>query len=301
MGYSGLMPAGSPFGQTARSSVLLPPGPYHLHYREDASIPVGSGRLEGLGRDGRGRPIVICPPSGVAPIKTVTATGRVVIDPSMRDLVKRGAIRIGASPVDFDGNPGPQMPGTVKRRPHVRVPDLAVAGHHPHPRRSDGSSIPAIRPHQRRPHRPSAIDFAAGPSRSPASRSTSAFNRRSSSDATPRQRRTSSSVHSGLPAPFLAEFCAPQTDSRARTPTSSAPDFKRLSRRTSSAFHSGPRAVYQLKSPLPVRGGTVGSVRVGSAAVRGISSVSSPSRSRRASALYHSHSISCASIGGSST
>jgi hypothetical protein len=100
-------------GRDGTFAVLLPPGKYHLHYREDASIP--------LSPDGwkvSGATLVVADRDlsaiRVAPIKMVTVTGRVVIDPSMRDLVKRGGIRIGASPVDFDGNPGPQMPGTVK-------------------------------------------------------------------------------------------------------------------------------------------------------------------------------------------
>ena len=94
-------------------AVLLPPGTYHLHYREDASVPVAPD-----GWKVSAATIVVADRDRsairVAPIKMVTATGRVVIDPAMRELVKRGAIQVGASPLDFDGNPGPQMPATVK-------------------------------------------------------------------------------------------------------------------------------------------------------------------------------------------
>ena len=96
-----------------RFAVLLPPGTYHLHYRENVSIP--------LAPDGwkvSGATIVVADRDlsaiRVAPIRMVTVTGRVVIDPSMGELAKRGGIRVGASPLDFDGNPGPQIPGTVK-------------------------------------------------------------------------------------------------------------------------------------------------------------------------------------------
>ena len=101
------------FGPAGAFTVLLPPGTYHLHSREDASVPVPTGgwkvsgaRLVVADRDLAG--------VRVSPIPMVTVTGRVVIDPAMRELVKRGAMRIGASPVDFDGNPGPQVSGTVR-------------------------------------------------------------------------------------------------------------------------------------------------------------------------------------------
>jgi hypothetical protein len=50
----------------------------------------------------------------VAPIHMVRATGRVVVAAAEAKLLPRDAVRIGATPVNFDGNPGPQRPGTPR-------------------------------------------------------------------------------------------------------------------------------------------------------------------------------------------
>jgi hypothetical protein len=44
----------------------------------------------------------------------VTATGRIILAATDRDAIKPEQVTIGASPVDFDGNPGPQRPGKPK-------------------------------------------------------------------------------------------------------------------------------------------------------------------------------------------
>jgi len=50
----------------------------------------------------------------VAPIHMVQASGRVVMDASARASADLSTMTIGASPVDFDGNPGPQKPSTLQ-------------------------------------------------------------------------------------------------------------------------------------------------------------------------------------------
>jgi len=49
----------------------------------------------------------------VVPIEMVHATGRLVVNPVDRASLQPSMIQIAASPVDFDGNPGPQRPGNV--------------------------------------------------------------------------------------------------------------------------------------------------------------------------------------------
>jgi hypothetical protein len=50
----------------------------------------------------------------VTPLKLVIATGRVVVAPGDRDELFFRPIVIGATPVNMDGNPGPNRPGSVR-------------------------------------------------------------------------------------------------------------------------------------------------------------------------------------------
>ena len=44
----------------------------------------------------------------------VQATGRVVIDPKLRGQFDPASVTVGASPLNFEGNPGPQRPGRLR-------------------------------------------------------------------------------------------------------------------------------------------------------------------------------------------
>ena len=46
-------------------------------------------------------------------VQTRREPPRLVVDPAARSALQPSAVQVGASPVDFDGNPGPQSPGTV--------------------------------------------------------------------------------------------------------------------------------------------------------------------------------------------
>ena len=91
----------------------LQPGTYFLQYHESAwppprgTVPLVSGAkvvVSGQAlRDVR-----------VTPIAMVRATGRLVIDAAIRSRLDPSRVQVGASPVSFDGNPGPQRPGTVQ-------------------------------------------------------------------------------------------------------------------------------------------------------------------------------------------
>jgi hypothetical protein len=91
----------------------FPPGTYYLQFREGAwppargEIPLVSGAKVVV--DGRDIPDV-----RVKTIRMVAATGRVVVDDGSAFGLKPSEIRIGASPIDFDGNPGPQQPGVLR-------------------------------------------------------------------------------------------------------------------------------------------------------------------------------------------
>lgn len=50
----------------------------------------------------------------VVSLHMVTGSGRVVVDPAVRQTLQPAAITVGASPIEFDGNPGPQKPGALK-------------------------------------------------------------------------------------------------------------------------------------------------------------------------------------------
>ena len=91
----------------------LPLGTYHLQFRESAwppprgEIPKISGATVVVGDTDIGN-------VAVKPIFMVQGTGRLIVDPAARAALSPSSIQIGAVPVDFDGNPGPQRPGTVK-------------------------------------------------------------------------------------------------------------------------------------------------------------------------------------------
>jgi hypothetical protein len=50
----------------------------------------------------------------VTPIKLVIASGRVIVAPEDRDELFYRSIGIGTTPVNLDGNPGPERPGSVR-------------------------------------------------------------------------------------------------------------------------------------------------------------------------------------------
>ena len=50
----------------------------------------------------------------VSPIKLVIATGHVVVSPEDRDYLLARPLEIGTTPVNADGNPGPERPGLVR-------------------------------------------------------------------------------------------------------------------------------------------------------------------------------------------
>jgi hypothetical protein len=122
-GTCGLAHGDGLFGLDARAVVIRPdgtfvapalqPGTYFLQLREGTwppprnEIPSVSGARVLLAdhdvTDVR-----------VVPIHMVRATGRIVVDPSLRGATNWRTVEIAASPIDFEGNPGPQRPGTVK-------------------------------------------------------------------------------------------------------------------------------------------------------------------------------------------
>ena len=90
----------------------MPPGTYFLQFREGTWPPprgetplISAARVDLDGRDVIG--------VRVAPIHMVQGSGRIVIDPSERASLRPSDFSVGAFPVDVDGNPGPQRPGTV--------------------------------------------------------------------------------------------------------------------------------------------------------------------------------------------
>jgi hypothetical protein len=91
----------------------LPPGTYFVHMREGLWPP----------------PRDVIPKASVATLTVadrdvtdvrvqslpmVRATGRVVVEPALRSSLPPD-IRIGSIPFDFEGNPGPDRPGIVRR------------------------------------------------------------------------------------------------------------------------------------------------------------------------------------------
>ncbi|MEO7192616.1 MAG: carboxypeptidase-like regulatory domain-containing protein [Vicinamibacterales bacterium] len=90
----------------------LQPGTYFLLY-DETPLPLVRGTTQKISRatvrvvDGD------VPGVRVTPLEMVKVAGRVVVDAAARGSLQAGMIRIGASPTDFGGNPGPQRPGTV--------------------------------------------------------------------------------------------------------------------------------------------------------------------------------------------
>ena len=91
----------------------LQPGTYYLHFRESqwptprGVVPLISGATVVV-RDADVHGV------RVVPIPVVRGTGRIVIGDADRSTLNIGEISVGASPIDFSGNPGPQPPGAVK-------------------------------------------------------------------------------------------------------------------------------------------------------------------------------------------
>ena len=91
----------------------LQPGTYYLHFRESAWPPP-----RGVAPDISGATVVVRDADianvRVVPVPMVRGTGRVVIDAAARSSLRVSEITVGGSPIDFSGNPGPQLPGAVK-------------------------------------------------------------------------------------------------------------------------------------------------------------------------------------------
>jgi hypothetical protein len=90
------------------------PGTYFLHFSEgpwppprDVAIPLISATTVIVG-EGDAENI------RVLPIRMVRGTGRVIVDPALRSQFRPGDFTVGATPVDFEGNPGPSRPGAVR-------------------------------------------------------------------------------------------------------------------------------------------------------------------------------------------
>ena len=91
----------------------LPPGTYFLHMREGVWPPprdviprVSVAKVRVVDRDVTG--------VRVEPQQMVRATGRIVVDPAVRASMQPSTIQVAASPVDWQGNPGPSRPGVVR-------------------------------------------------------------------------------------------------------------------------------------------------------------------------------------------
>jgi hypothetical protein len=91
----------------------LVPGTYFLQYHEgvwppprDATPLVSGAKVEVDGQDVTG--------VRVTPIRMVRASGRVIVPDALRGDVPRGGVTVDVTPIDFDGNPGPNRPGALK-------------------------------------------------------------------------------------------------------------------------------------------------------------------------------------------
>lgn len=111
-GVGGIRASLSPDGRFLIGGVA--PGTYFLHYSEgpwppprDVAIPAISGATV-IVRDGDATNI------RVMPIRMVRATGRVVIDPALRGQFRPETFTVGASPLNWEGNPGPQRAGQLR-------------------------------------------------------------------------------------------------------------------------------------------------------------------------------------------
>jgi hypothetical protein len=104
-----------PLDSSGRFAIAgVPPGTYFLHYSEgpwppprDVEIPRISGATVTI-REGDATNI------RVLPIAMVRGTGRVVIDESLRQQFQARGVTVGASPLNGDGNPGPQRAGVLR-------------------------------------------------------------------------------------------------------------------------------------------------------------------------------------------
>lgn len=90
----------------------LAPGTYFLHFREGVWPPprdviprVSVAKVILAGTDAAGVRVV--------PVQMVRGTGRLIVDASVRDKLPAD-MTVSATPVSFDGNPGPQRAGTVQ-------------------------------------------------------------------------------------------------------------------------------------------------------------------------------------------
>ncbi len=90
----------------------LQPGTYHLRFHE-STWPPARGEIPVLS----GATVLVADTDitgvRVSPIRMVSATGRLKVEPGDRPGLQLSAIHISATPIDFDGNPGPQRPGSV--------------------------------------------------------------------------------------------------------------------------------------------------------------------------------------------
>jgi hypothetical protein len=90
----------------------LQPGSYHLRFHE-SGWPPARGEIPVLS----GATVLVADTDitnvRVVPIRMVSATGRLKVEPGDRSGLQLSAVRINAAPIDFDGNPGPQRPGAV--------------------------------------------------------------------------------------------------------------------------------------------------------------------------------------------
>jgi hypothetical protein len=90
----------------------LQPGTYYFHYREGqwppprGAVPMISGATVTVAGDNVTN-------LRVSPIPMVRGAGRVTVTPTSTGL-DLATVTVGGSPVDFNGNPGPQLPGAIQ-------------------------------------------------------------------------------------------------------------------------------------------------------------------------------------------
>jgi hypothetical protein len=111
-GIGGAAIALTPNGRFAVAGVA--PGTYYLRYSEGPwpappteEAPLVCGATVTI-REGDATNI------RVMPIRMVQATGRVVIDAKQREQFDPARFTVGASPLNWEGNPGPQRPGRLR-------------------------------------------------------------------------------------------------------------------------------------------------------------------------------------------
>jgi hypothetical protein len=88
----------------------LAPGTYFLQFHESAWPPP-----RGVIPTVSGAKVTVATADvthvRVQPIAMVRASGRLVVNPADRSSLQPSALTVGAAPVEYDGNPGPQRPG----------------------------------------------------------------------------------------------------------------------------------------------------------------------------------------------